>query len=162
MELRQGNPAVAVQPERRSFVDWVMTKRWALLGISLLLATIIVIQWRQDREMEEQIQKSAIHPWQVQLEEVSLNRISAVSELKGKIRNNSSSTLAGVNFNLTVQDCVRDKCETVGEQTVYVDDLTIPPNQTRAFTRFVRFVGLPAPEGEYKWQYSVGALQGKR
>jgi hypothetical protein len=63
--------------------------------------------------------------------------------ISGSVTNNSNTRLSSVHFDITLSDCLKSKCITVGQNsvTVYAD---VPAGQKRAFTsRAMAFENLP-------------------
>jgi hypothetical protein len=149
---------------------WSGTFRKVLLvvgGLAVALAVVIwaylSIQGEQNRK-EFEASKTRIQSSEIELVDVGLQPGYGPGDYKlvGRARNkNSSYTLGELNLQITLEDCIRDKCEVIGQkaETIY---LNAPPGQSRDFDEYVSFPGVKAIKGELQWNYRLVFVTGKR
>lgn len=166
--LTYPDPDRVSEGERKPYIAELPTKtarkpqRWAL-GLAFLLvigAWFAFNEYKDRLRLREASTQGSRLMEQVKFEEVSLSNLSGWSRISGRVRNTSGYTLTGADLTVTIQDCVHNSCETVGQNSLSVNDLTVPPRQSRAFERYLTFKGLPPPRGQYQWRYNVERLRG--
>jgi hypothetical protein len=134
---------------------------WLILSAAVLIVGLFTVREYNDRRnlREAAVQNERLAQ-QVKFEEVSLSNLSGWSRISGRIKNSSAYMLTGADLTVTIQDCVNNACETVGENSLTVNDLSVPSKQSREFERYLTFKGLPPPRGTFKWQFNVERLRG--
>jgi hypothetical protein len=146
-------------PAFRNFVLFIV------VAGGLGLWWIIENQNKQNREYEQKqaaqqyFAATAIKAMDLRLDDVVLNKASyGLSDyiLSGTVTNNSAFTLASLDFEVTMSDCIQAKCITVGQKNVSAA-VPVPASQRRAFSSYaVRFDNLPPLNGAARsWNYKL-------
>lgn len=71
----------------------------------------------------------------------------------GTIKNNSPHTLTGVALRVTLQDCPKGSCVTIGQDNAEVYSI-IPPSQMRTFDGDLYFSDMPTPQAP-RWSDKI-------
>jgi hypothetical protein len=137
--------------------------RWVLAAVGALIAFTMLyfVNADSERKKEEEASKHRVSTSQVLFEDMTLQGFQSSSQLNGRIRNNSNYTLVGAEFEIYVQDCIGVKCEIVGQDTVTLWAMQVPPKQSRALSEYVSFSDLPPARGHYEWTYGVNYIQAR-
>lgn len=146
----------ASRPHRREPTRWMM----GIVAVLFLGTLLGLNEYKDRRSLREATEQNSRLMSQVQFENVSLSNVSGWSRISGRIQNVSTYMLTGADLTVTVLDCVQGVCQTVGQNSLILNDLSVPAQQARSFERYIIFRGLPPPRGKYQWHYSVEKVRG--
>jgi hypothetical protein len=137
------------------------------LGVCLALLLILVaagVAWMYYAKLEEdkraELSRRLIHPDEIVFTDTTLAQSYGSWKVKGKVTNRSAHELSSFKLKIVVRDCPAPSgCMTIGEDEVSTY-LSVLPNQTRAFERFVTLHNMPQPT-KLGWTYSVQEIRGQ-
>lgn len=131
-------------------------------GVAIILVGAVLIGgYLIFDSLETSASKRRIPVSDLTFDELRLN-IGTNGKLTGTVHNLSKQyTLSSAELQITVRDCLQDKCDVVGQDTTTLYGLSVPPGQIRAVDQYVYFSALPAAHGEYKWDYAIKGTEGR-
>ena len=128
-----------------------------IAGILVCVALVAFWVYSERQKREDEIARSRISIPEVELVDLGLRG----NELSGKIKNKSAKyTLREMELRVTIEDCVEQDCEIVGQsnESVWVE---VPPGQVRYFEEYVSLPKRGEPRGETRWNYEVLSIKGE-
>jgi hypothetical protein len=77
--------------------------------------------------------------------------------LVGRMRNRSvQHSISEVRLRITMEDVLATGATTtVGDTMVTLQQLLLPPGESKSFSENVLFKNLPSPKGRHEWKYSI-------
>ena len=148
-----------------SFV-WLLVKfpRFRIAVVLFLAAlAAIVFFWIKSESEREANSHSLISVSQLEIQGISLRNSHGSWEVAGTVRNNSTHTLTAMKLKVTVRDCVDESnCVVIGEDSVDIWSVTVPPSQLRAFNGSVFLSNMPTPKklvGNYQLVQTTAKLE---
>jgi hypothetical protein len=139
------------------------------IGIVIIVVGFIAIMNANERAAERrQAAAKLIRLEQLVFSDEKLT-IGPSGEITGVVSNRSLHSLSELYVKVVVTDCetvlvatspASPTCSIVGETTVAVDAIDVPPGQKRAFRAKVSFANMPKM-GNWHWNYSVPAIVAK-
>lgn len=148
---------------------------WLLAGVGVLIGILVhngsVESEKRERERaalaiadqrQEAIERSLIAIDALEFSEASLNKEYGEHwKFNGTVKNNSQQPLTEVRFLLTISDCAKSPCLTIGESSAVTGALAVPPGQARAFEAPAIFNNLPQ-SAAYQWKFKTIATRAAR
>jgi hypothetical protein len=136
-------------------------RRILIVFVVLLVGGLLFFsEYRDRKSLQAAARQGEQLKRNVKFQDIALSNLSGWSKISGRVENDSPYTLTGADVTVTIQDCVQNSCETVGQNSITMNDLSVPAQQARSFERYLTFKGLPAPRGQYKWRFDVEDLRG--
>jgi hypothetical protein len=139
------------------------------LGVCLVLLLVLVaagVAWFYYAKLEDdrraELSRRLIRPDEIVFTDTTLGQSYGSWKVKGKVTNRSAHELSGFTLKIVVRDCPvpgGPSCMTIGEDEVSTY-LSVPPNQTRAFEKFVYLRNMPEPT-KFGWSYTVQEIRGQ-
>ena len=118
------------------------------------------IYWDQQRmAARSAYAKTLISPFNVDFFGMTLASNAGAHVVRGSVRNRSAFPLRSFTMKIIVQDCPNDKCETIGEDSIY-EYVSVPPGQVRTFESYVSLIGMPTPTKQ-QWYSNVLELEAR-
>lgn len=136
------------------------------LGV-LIVALLFLAVWYTENQSAEKRKRDAaktlIKNNQIELVDprVSFSAYDGRPEkMTGRIRNNSTYTLQGLEVKLVFQDCLpKAQCDTVGEVHEVID-ADVPPGQSRDFEEYLSGASM-SPKGQIAWTFQMLSVSAK-
>jgi hypothetical protein len=150
-----------VSPGFRAFAILLLVSIAVLIGIAIKNSS--EESERRSREYaaqaatersREATARSLIPIAALKITDTSLTRGALDWRFRGVVKNDSEYALTEMNFSLSINDCSRSPCVTIGESTANVLNIMVPPNQARSFDASATFSNLPQASS-WQWVFKV-------
>jgi hypothetical protein len=160
---------LVVSPSFRTVAIWLLVGVGVLIGI--LMHNGSVESEKREREQaalavanqrQETIERSLIAIDALEFSDTSLSKeFGEHWKFIGTVKNNSKQTLTEIRFLLTISDCAKSPCLTIGESNTVTRTLMVPPGQARAFEASAIFNNLPQSAAQ-QWNFKTVGTRGAR
>jgi hypothetical protein len=144
-----------------------------LVGVGILIGILVhsssVENEKREREQaalavanqsQEAIERSLIAINALEFSDTSLSKeFGEYWKFNGTVKNNSKQTLTEIRFLLTISDCAKSPCLTIGEANAVTKPLMVPPGQARAFEASATFSNLPQSAAQ-QWKFKTIGTRG--
>lgn len=140
--------------------------RKAALGLLIVAVVAGALIYRHNEQVQQRA-STRISASEISLENVAVTRtFDASYELTGEIKNKSDTyRVDGISLKVKMRDCSpkdASQCVVAGEAAAHAP-VTVPPQQTRAFTATLYFgKSHRQPKGTIVWDYEIETIMAKR